>query len=225
MAGVTFDHIIDIYRFDENLRLLMFKYCSRVEIILKTVISEEVCSVYGCNPYMDLRIYNSKKARSNNLRSMSALSDKYLRHDRRAQHYFHKYDDPSYPPLWMMREFMTFGSLNYFYKNLDSTIKRNIDNKFGLRRSAILPQWISCFVDLRNVCAHHDRLFNRKFQKTPLKSRSHNAPSAREANKVSALCHIMQVVLDNKSPPCNIEAEVRALVAAHPAVNLADVGF
>lgn len=224
-AGVTFDDIVDIYTFDENLRLLMFKYCSRVEIILKTIISEEICSMYGCDPYMDSRMYKDKDARSDMLKSISALSNKYLALDRRAKHYSDKYDDPAFPPLWMMREFMTFGSLNYFYGKLNQGIKQNINVKFGLGRSDILPRWISCFVDLRNVCAHHDRLFNRKFQKIPLRSQQHNAPRARDPHKVAALCHVMQVILNNRSPNCNIEQEVRALVVNHPAVTVAEIGF
>ncbi len=37
----------------------------------------------------------------------------------------------------------------------------------GLSKSAHLTSWIHAFVNLRNICAHHGRLWNRRFTIVP----------------------------------------------------------
>jgi hypothetical protein len=46
-------------------------------------------------------------------------------------------------------------------------LRADIAKVFGVPRLPVFESWVLCFVDLRNICAHHDRLFNRRFQKQP----------------------------------------------------------
>lgn len=78
-------------------------------------------------------------------------------------HYTKNYDIPTRPPSWMCFELMSFGQLVSLFQNLDDSksCKTNIVKYFGLEKSKDLLQWMRAFRIIRNICAHHGRLWNR----------------------------------------------------------------
>lgn len=76
------------------------------------------------------------------------------------QEHFSKYDDPSLPPVWKTMEVVSFGMLSKLYCNFsDVDVKKAVAHSFGL------PQYLylECIAVLRNLCAHHDRIWNKAF--------------------------------------------------------------
>lgn len=66
-------------------------------------------------------------------------------------------------PSWMAMEIVTFGSLSLMYRNLsDFKVKSDIAGKYGLK-SEIFESWLHILVYIRNICAHHGKLWTRKF--------------------------------------------------------------
>lgn len=70
------------------------------------------------------------------------------------------------PPIWAACEVMSFGLLSRFYEN----IKRDHDRKriastYGLSPDNLKSLLEHC-VYIRNLCAHHARLWNRRFTVT-----------------------------------------------------------
>jgi abortive infection bacteriophage resistance protein len=73
-----------------------------------------------------------------------------------------KYNNPL-PPSWMMLEITSFGSLSFVYSNLKpGRDKRTIANYFGLNERTF-ESWIHSIIYVRNICAHHGRLWNRDY--------------------------------------------------------------
>ena len=83
------------------------------------------------------------------------------------QHYKEKYSHPHYPPSWMIAECLTFGTWSKVFDNLRTRQdKKKIAVEF--RQSFVcLASWSRCLTDLRNLCAHHERLWNRLFTRAP----------------------------------------------------------
>lgn len=79
-------------------------------------------------------------------------------------------------------------------------------------------------VDLRNVCAHHDRLFNRIFQKQPSRLRRQNLPTA-PVNKLKARLECLDHLLTSRGLAGGRVAAVQALLARYPDVQPAEVGY
>jgi len=87
-------------------------------------------------------------------------------------HYFSKYATPTLPPCWMVSEVISLGRWSYVF----SCIKNREDQKaisrvFGVHYR-ILDSWMQSIVYLRNLCAHHNRIWNRIFVISPKKMKS-----------------------------------------------------
>jgi abortive infection bacteriophage resistance protein len=65
-------------------------------------------------------------------------------------------------PAWMTFEVISLGLLSKTYRNLKmSAAKKDISKHFGLPQPYILESWMQSITYVRNVCAHHSRLWNR----------------------------------------------------------------
>jgi hypothetical protein len=78
------------------------------------------------------------------------------------RHYLSQYDEPKLPPCWMMMEMLTWGDLSHLYAGLQSSaIQKKIAVNLGVN-ATILKSWLKAFNSIRNICAHHSRLWNRE---------------------------------------------------------------
>lgn len=97
---------------------------------------------------------------------MEELKKDWLRsHEDFKTHYETKYDSSLEPPAWMIFETATFGITSKFYNNIKYNIteKAEIAKYFGFSKSSvkILESWMHHLNTVRNICAHHSRLFSR----------------------------------------------------------------
>ena len=79
------------------------------------------------------------------------------------------------PDAWMILEVATFGTLSKMYKNLKSQLpqRATIANEFGLYSAKELSSWLEAISVLRNIIAHHSRLWNRSLAKQPMNIKGH----------------------------------------------------
>ena len=88
------------------------------------------------------------------------------------KHYDGKYDNTLRPPAWMIFETTTFGTVSKFFSNLkaDLPARNEIVCFFGFKKSSakILVSWLQHLNLVRNICAHHSRLFSRSFVIKPM---------------------------------------------------------
>lgn len=92
-------------------------------------------------------------------------------HEEFVRHYKDKYlQDSQGFPIWMMSEMVSFGNLSKFYSGLSTENRRAISVLYGIPHR-LLSQWLHSLVYLRNICAHHARLWNRDMVIAPKKPR------------------------------------------------------
>lgn len=162
-AGTTYKDILQLYECDARLRGLAFEAVGRFELAFRNVISEALSSRFGSHPYYERTAFKDAKAHNQALSQVIQTFDKSK--DERAKHYRQTYDPPALPPIRTFKEFLTFGGAARFCACLNGILRADIAKAFGVPRLPIFESWVLCFVDFRNICAHHDRLFNRRFQK------------------------------------------------------------
>ncbi len=163
---INFEDIIDLYVFDRRLRLLVFNAIEKIEIALRTKIINEFSLQHGSHWHENANMYRNNYFFNKNINAL------YEEVDRSAEtfieHYKSAYSSPKYPPAWMSLEVISMGLLSKIYSNLKkSNAKKKVAKEFGLPNPLILESWMHAFAGLRNICAHHSRLWNRRFTIVP----------------------------------------------------------
>lgn len=80
------------------------------------------------------------------------------------------------PAIWAACEVMSFGLLSRFYENIKREHDRKqISSTYGMSPD-ILKSFLEHCVYIRNLCAHHSRLWNRRFTITLQLPRSSPVP-------------------------------------------------
>lgn len=164
--GTSFDLIWQLYQFDRELRLLTYDAIEKIEIAFRSAISEITSDEFGIFWYMTPEFYRNNKPYKKLIRDV----DKILTDWREVfiQHYFDNYFEPPYPPIWMIIELLSFGSCSKMFSNIKSlTVRRKICEIFG-QHPTIIESWMKTIAGVRNLCAHHARLWNRWLLDAPI---------------------------------------------------------
>ena len=156
-GGVTFASVVERYGFDQRLRNLTLDACDHIEVSLRTQWVHNVAYVSGVGRFAHLDASLFTRYHSDNL-------DK-LRHD------YEDYSRGKYPyrfsdcPIWAAAEVMSFGQFSRWYEDTGRQIRRAIARHYGIDEK-ILTSLLRHLVRVRNICAHHERLWDRDLQST-----------------------------------------------------------
>lgn len=222
IAGTTYKDILRLYECDARLRDACFTAVGQFELLLRNAISEALSGTFGSHPYYQMFAFRDATA---NLNAIQTFAKTYAgSKDQRAKHYRQTYSSPALPPIWTMKEFLTFGAASRIFQSLEGSLRTGIARQFGVGSDQIFTDWLECLVDLRNMCAHHDRLFNRSFQKQPKRLRSARVPTA-APNKLKAILECLDYLLTARGTPVSITSRVGSIIARYPEMNPAEAGY
>ncbi|MBT3381438.1 MAG: Abi family protein [Lentisphaerae bacterium] len=227
LPGTTFQDLWGVYAFDRQLRLLVIEAVKRLEISVRSHWAYVLAHTYGPQAYGDAGNFRNRNYHEGGLRR---LDDELGRSDEMfVKHFRNKYR-MTRPPIWAAVEVMSFGLLSRFYGNT----RRNSDRKAVARifelSSGNLGSLLEHAVYVRNLCAHHARLWNRRFTVTVElpKSRPERVVSSlnrtedrRLYNTLVLLAHIMNVV----QPGSDWAGRLRELVHAQTLPVTEHMGF
>ncbi|HRE32827.1 MAG TPA: Abi family protein, partial [Candidatus Berkiella sp.] len=163
-SDIDFKQIISLYDFDRELRIITLDALEKIEITSRSVISNVMSLKYNPFWYTEPRHFGrkfgSKRTKPyehyNLLKEIKNAKAPFL------DHYRKKYSFPEHPPSWMALEVLSFGALSIMFSHLKRDQIKAISSEFNLS-PAILSNWLLICSYLRNICAHHARLWNRKF--------------------------------------------------------------
>lgn len=224
LPGTSYNDILKIYECDARLRAACFAAVGQFEILLRNRISEELSARFGSHPYFEPSAFKTKELHVEALQKLSSVYSSSK--DKRAKHYKDSYSNPPLPAIWTLKEFLTFGATSRLLKALDGPLVKAVAADFGVPTDQLFENWVEALVDLRNVCAHHDRLFNRAFQKQPQRHQRAGIPAAGvPASKVRALIQCLDHMMTTRGTPVHLDAAVRTILNKYPAVRLAEVGY
>jgi len=164
LPGSSFEKIVELYRLDEALRNAMLAALSPIEVFLRTRIVYELSHGWGPFAHYDTRIFRSH---SNHDEWIISLEEEVSRaKETFIEHYRTKYTGFPKLPIWMAVEIMSMGSLSHLYQGLLPDPQRRICSVLGIHHE-VLKNWMHVITYLRNVCAHHGRLWNRELAIKP----------------------------------------------------------
>lgn len=228
--GTTFDRVTKLYDFDRLLRRQVMRGTEHVEVALRGSWAYALAQRGDGHSYLDASLYAKREEFHKQLAKL--VGEAGWSRETYIKHYRETYSTPAIPPVWMVSEMMSFGQLSRWYSNLEDRALRNqIARPLGLPETVLVPL-IRHVTDLRNICAHHGRLWNRGFLQPPklaqkpadlaatLDQNATQAP-ARLYNGLSMIAHVVRTVAPNST----WRHDVRAHLAGHPEADLAAMGF
>ena len=184
VAGTEFKNIIELYKFDRKLKLILLDAIERIEIALRVALTyclaEKSVSYIDDDSLFDLDKsiqYNSNKNKKRTctktvrdvLEKLRKSVDNKINRESQSspsiEHMVSKYKKPY--PLWILIQIFDFSDLCNLYQVADPASAKCISLKFGVDNPRIFTSWIQSIRRVRNICAHHARLVNRNLTKFP----------------------------------------------------------
>lgn len=160
----SFNYVFKLYTFDRSLRLLLLEAIEIVEIALRAHFVQVLAENYGSHAYLNPSIFYRQDVHANCI----AILDKQLMRTNEVivNNCSIDYKNPIYPPIWAASELLTLGGLSRWIEN----IKRRQDRQavaLKLNLDEVVARSFSHHLThVRNICAHHGRIWNRKFTLT-----------------------------------------------------------
>ena len=242
--GTTWDDIYDLYVFDRKLRLLVFDAIERLEVAIRTQIIYQLSHKYGSHwqdnahifmPSREVTLRDGRKITIDVYREIQSHIKEQL-HSNRAevfiQHYHNKYDTPENPPSWMSVEIMYFNHLSKICTGL-----KNRADIVGIASYFALPpktfcSWLHTMNYVRNICAHHSRLWNRDLNIVPekLSFSKHlvwisNPETAKRSKNYYFFCMI-NYMLQVANPTSQFKTKLKELLEEYKnVISLDSMGF
>jgi abortive infection bacteriophage resistance protein len=202
--GVSFEQVLDLYIFDRELRLLVLDAIELIEVAIRTQLSFQLGHRYGTHSHLSADLFKPKWDHTKNVCQLQR--DAHDSKEAFIQHLLAKYIEPV-PPIWAAVEIMTLGQLSKWYANLKSGADRNLVAHMYDCDEINLVSFLHHLTTVRNLCAHHSRLWNREFIFT------FKLPRQRPQSLLSSFNHkeprriyntlVMMVYLINHTAPDN----------------------
>ena len=233
--GSTFNHAFKIYCFDREIRSLILNEIEKIEIGIRAQL------IYQLSHNKGAFWYTESKNFKNNYKfekSIEKLKNEYTKSDEEfIQSFKSKYSNPM-PPSWMMLEISSFGNLSNLYSNLNPGLtKRQIASHFGLDDSTF-ASWIHALVYIRNVCAHHSRLWNRLYgiraqipnnPRNPFLNSTYytdeNGKKQYFNKKTYFVLSMIIYLLNSVNPKHTFQQKLNRLFNKYPMIDLKAMGF
>jgi abortive infection bacteriophage resistance protein len=162
--GTTFEQIRELYDFDRNLRDVFAQALETAEIFTRTKIAHILALKYGCFVHLDRSLFMNRF-------DWDCWHRRVIKETQRSRETFVKHFEKVYVefpdmPIWVITEIISFGALSGLYKGLRRAIQKPIAKEFGIE-APVLQSWLHTLTYLRNLCAHHSRLWNRSLAIKP----------------------------------------------------------
>lgn len=238
IKGTQFNQVLDLYIFDRKLRILVMEAIERIEVSVRANWSNAITLENSdAHAYMNLSLFKNSSVHQKNLDKVT--KELAQSEEQSIKHYKNKYIQPLLPPTWAMIETLTFGSLSHWFANTKSTkVKKTVSKSIGLPTNEVTQSVLQSLSLIRNICAHHGRLWNRQLVKQipnirKLKKhmvieqvktkdgKNQQQPNRKLFNYLLTINHIMQTI----QPKTSWSQRLDQLLATLPANHLQKMGI
>ena len=154
--GISLDTVLRLYYFDFELRLMLLKYISRIEVHLRTTIVNYMSAKHHNKDtwFVDDAIVSPAY-----IRSFGSIYDRVRLSSYIKWH--HHNHACKYAPAWKTLEFMTIGEIVDLYDAISNVSSRlDISKLHGIRSIKTFDNYLTSVRRVRNRCAHAGILFD-----------------------------------------------------------------
>ena len=227
--GATLTHALELYKFDTALRDMLFGAIRQIEVALRSRVNHHFSRNH--TPFwftqVDMAIdgHLFVEHLSSVDRELHRSKEEFIK-----EHY-KRYDSPSFPPAWKTLETVSFGTLSKLYQNFyDKANKKAVAEDFGLPQHEYLNSWMESMTSLRNFCAHHSRIWNRRYALKPKMPRTlagHKwlTDFSFPPDKIYPQLCCIAYLLNTIDAQNTFSKDLKQFLKKHPSVDVAAMGF
>lgn len=255
--GTSLELVWNRYTFDRQLRLLVMDAVERVEVAFRTRLAELHANKHGAFGYLNRANFSTKStlwaelkahlkrflrrilpcALANRKGLMDSHDEFVIRLRKIAseskeefvRHYFSRYSSEADLPVWMAVEVMTLGNVLTMFQHLPREDKKTLASIFGVI-APVMDSWLLALNYVRNICAHHSRLWNRTLAIRPLIPNMKNGqewhtPTAVYNDKIFGVLTLLMFLLKKVAPQSGWADRLMTLFTRYPDIPLEEMGF
>lgn len=184
--ATTLHHVESVIDFDRRLRMLVMGGVERIEVAVRMRVGY-VLGRASAFAHEDPACFTAAFAApgtgsetgeptpSSHARWLQRVEERRAKSDEQfVAHFREKYDDRM--PVWALTEILELGQVSVLYRGLGQQDAGEIAAAFGVPTKKIMVSWLASLNYVRNVAAHHARLFNRKLQHAPARPKVGQVP-------------------------------------------------
>ncbi len=165
LPDTSLEHLYELKKFDDELRLFLLKYITQIEEEVRTLTGYKFdqCNNDGKIPWYDANAYSPNSRLQNR---MSAISSAYSELSSSQLDYIKFYmDNHTAIPTWIMIKMVNFSTFINILKNSKTSVTHSICQLYDMYDSNGKPNvklligslhWMR---KIRNSCAHNERIF------------------------------------------------------------------
>ena len=221
----TFEAAYALYKFDAELRKMICSELEKIEVSIRTQLSLIMSQNAGVYWFIDTANFKLNQLHNNLLTS---LKSELNRSDDEAIIDFKSKYTNDFPPSWMTFEISSFGTLSKLYSWLNSgASRRQVASYYGLS-DTVMISWLHSLVYIRNICAHHSRLWNKQMSINPIIPRKLKLPFVSIPQETKKLYYILSTILyflQTVNPKNTFASRFTQLIDKYPQVDLNAMGF
>lgn len=222
--GVTLETLFGLYQFDMNLRHLLLPVLEFFEVQLRAKIAYQLAITYGSLGYMDAENFRAETL-ANGSSVHKNLMGKFKNEVKRqgalpfVRHHKIKYGGQF--PIWAAVELFTFGMLASLFDIMKESDQRAVSRAYDLSPEA-LSALMDAAVNVRNICAHYNRLYNQPLEEQPILP---NRLRLYESNRLFPLLLTFAHTLGRERVFTRLVTGIALLEEDYPEADLACCGF
>ena len=223
--NASFESVYRLYKFDSKLRKIVASELEKIEVSIRTQMTYIIAEEHGAFWFADSNNFVNNTKFNNLFRS---ITEELNRCDDEFITKFSDNYNNDMPPAWMTMEITSFGTLSMLYKYFKpGHTKRKIAQYYGISDS-VFESWLHSIVYVRNICAHHSRLWNRVLRVRPLypkKTAMNFIENTAPSNRIYYVLSIIQYLLQTINPKTSFPQKIRDLLIEFPEINPTAMGF
>ncbi len=175
--GTSIAYAAELVAYDRQLRMLVLDGVDRIEVSLRMQIGHTL-GERSAFAYRDQRAFvpafTEPRVDKDTGVAFPSKLDLWLERVQERQngsdeafvaHFRDRYNGKL--PIWALTEILEMGHLGRLYGGLQNDLASKIAAAYAAPSKRMLGSWISSVNYIRNVSAHHARLFNRKLVAAP----------------------------------------------------------
>ena len=223
LDNVRFEDVLELYFFDVELRKTVFKAIESIEVYFRTQIAYHHSLTYGAFGYLDPENFKTSpeffdKVMVSIREETSRSSETFI------AHFKEKYNTTDLP-VWAMVEVVSMSTLSKIYAMLKTTEQQAVTYALNGVSKDLFHNWFHALTVMRNICAHHSRLWNKTLGVSFEKPRKIKEFHSLQGDKVFFALSVIAYILDAIGEEADFQSDIKTLIATHPKINIKSMGF